>query len=98
MLNDVEMFVGNVFSNNKKMASRKMILPSIFDNYFCYASDVHTYSTRYASKSNFYKARFRTNIGKRTLPALAADHWQKLHMTLKISTFPFSREKLNSIY
>ena len=91
MLNDVEMFVGNVFSNNKKMASRKMILPSIFDNYFCYASDVHTYNTRLASKSNFYKARFRTNIGKRTLSALAANHWEKLPHDIKdlnLSIFP----------
>ena len=70
----------------------KKQLPSIFDNYFRYASDVHTYNTRYASKSNFYKARFRTNIGKTTLSTLAD------HMTLKNSIFSFSREKLNSIY
>ena len=38
----------------------------------------HVTMTRYASKSNFYKARFRTNIGKTTLSALTADHWQKL--------------------
>jgi len=64
---------------------------SIFDNYFRYASDVHTYNTRYASKSNFYKARFRTNIGKTTLPALAADYWQKLPHDIKdlnLSIFP----------
>ena len=40
----------------------KKQLPSIFDNYFRYACDVHTYNARYASKNNFYKARFRTNI------------------------------------
>ena len=61
----------------------KKQLPSIFDNYFLYASDVHTYNTSYASKSNFYKARFRTNIGKTMLSTLAADHWQKLPHDIK---------------
>ena len=36
---------------------------------------VAVYNTRYASKSNSYKARFRTNIGKTTLSTLAVDHW-----------------------
>ena len=62
---------------------RKNQLPSIFDNYFRYASDVHTYNTRYASKSNFYKARFKTNIGKTTLSTLAVDHWEKLPHDIK---------------
>ena len=56
-----------------------------------YASDVHTYNTRYASKSNFYKALFRTNTGKTALSALAADHWQKLPHVIKdinLSIFP----------
>ena len=69
----------------------KKQLPSIFDNYFRYASDVHTYNTRLALKSNFYKARFRTNIGKRTLSALAANHWEKLPHDIKdlnLSIFP----------
>ena len=68
-------------------------LPSIFDNYFRYASDVHAYNTRYASKSNFYKARFRTNIGKTTLLALAADYWQKLPHDIKnLNTSIFPRK------
>ena len=75
----------------------KKKLPSIFDNYFRYASDVHTCNTRYASKSNFYKARLRTNIGER------CRLWQltigkNYRMKLKISIFPFSQEKLKSIY
>ena len=61
----------------------KKQLPSIFDNYFRYAIDVHTYNTRYASKSNFNKARFRTNIGKTTLSTLAVDHWEKLPHDIK---------------
>ena len=68
-------------------------LPSIFVNYFRYASDVHAYNTRYASKSNFYKARFRTNIGKTTLPALEADYWQKLPHDIKnLNTSIFPRK------
>ena len=43
---------------------------SIFDEYFHYASDVHSYHTRYVAKGNFYKARFRTNAGKKTIRTL----------------------------
>ena len=65
----------------------------IIINYFLYASDVHTYNSRYASKSNFYKARFRTNIGKTMLSTLEADHWQKLpHDIKKLNLFIFSRK------
>ena len=45
-------------------------LPNIFNQHFRYASEVHTYNTRYASKSNFYKPRSRTNIGKQTTQRL----------------------------
>ena len=72
-------------------------LPSIFDNYFRYARDVHAYNTRYASKTNFCKARFRTNIGKITLPALAADYWQKLPHDIKnLNTSIFPRKEIGS--
>ena len=71
----------------------KKQLPSIFDNYFRYASDVHTYNNRYPSESNFYKARFRTNIGKITLSILAVDHWQKLpHDIKELNPFIFPRK------
>ena len=78
----------------------KKQLPSIFDNCFRYASDVYTYNTRYASKSNFYKARYRTRL---ILEKQRFRLWQltigkNYHMLFKISIFPFSREKLNSIY
>ena len=72
---------------------RKKQLPSIFDNYFRYTSNVDTYNTRYASKNNFYKAWFRTNIGKTTLLTLAVDHWQKLQHDIKeLNLFIFSRK------
>ena len=71
----------------------KKQFPSIFNNYFRYASGVHTYNTRYASKSNFYKAPFKTNIGKTTLSTLAVDHWQKLpHDIKELNLFIFPRK------
>ena len=39
-------------------------LPSIFDKYFKYVKNVHSYMTRYASNDNLYQSRARTNPGK----------------------------------
>ena len=67
-------------------------LPNIFSQHFCYASEVHTYNTRYASKSNFYKPRFRTNIGKQTTSAMATEMWQQLPTHVKnFSTHNFPK-------
>ena len=67
----------------------KKQLPSIIDEHFHYASDVHSYHTRYAAKGNFYKARFRTNAGKKT-SALAVDCWCHLPTEMKnLSNFSF---------
>ena len=53
---------------------------------------IHT-NTRYASKSNFYKAGFRTNIGKTMLLTLAVHHWQKLPYDIKeLNLFIFPRK------
>jgi hypothetical protein len=59
-------------------------LPEIFDDYFQYACDVHSYSTRYASKKNFYKPKTRTNIGKQSVYSIAVDFWQELPCDFKI--------------
>ena len=68
-------------------------LPNIFSQHFCYASEVHTYNTRYASKSNFYKPRFRTNIGKQTTSAMATEMWQQLPTHVKnFSTHNFPKK------
>ena len=45
----------------------KDLLPKPFSNYFQYASNVHKYNTRYASKQNLYVKRVRTNKGKQTI-------------------------------
>jgi len=71
----------------------KKQLPSIFDEYFHYASDVHSYHTRYAAKGNFYKAHFRTNAGKKTISALAVDCWRQLPTEMKnLSFFSFPKK------
>jgi hypothetical protein len=63
---------------------QKNELPEIFDDYFQYACDVHSYSTRYASKNNFYKPKTRTNIGKQSVYSIAVDFWQELPCDFKI--------------
>ena len=45
-------------------------LPNIFSQYFCYASEVHAYNTRYASKDNFYKARVCTVFSQLNAPGV----------------------------
>ena len=39
----------------------KDLLPVLFQNYFPYASSIHGYNTRYASKQNLYKPNKRVN-------------------------------------
>ena len=80
-----------VYFSSSTNGVKSSSLASVFDNHFRYASDVHTYNTRYASKGNSTKARFRANIGKTTLSVLAAHHWQKLPHDIKdlnLSIFP----------
>ena len=41
----------------------KGLFPVLFQSYFQYASSIHGYNTRYASKQNVYKPKERTNSG-----------------------------------
>ena len=59
-------------------------LPSIFDKYFNLAKNKHSYNTRYVSNNNLYKQKFRTNIGKQTISAIAPDIWKKIPYELKL--------------
>ena len=71
----------------------KKQLPSIFDEHLLYVSDVHSYHNCYAAKGNFYKARFRTNTGKKTTSALAVDCWQQLPSEMKnLGNFNFQKK------
>ena len=92
LLNLLDLLTGeNIFTPRLLQFSHqwhKNQLPSIFN--IKPLSSRQRYNTRYASKDNFYKARFRTNTGK-TLSAQAVDHWQKLPQDIKdlsLSTFP----------
>ncbi len=68
-------------------------LPDIFCDYFQYASDVHSYATRYATRKNLYKPQTRTNIGKQSVSSIAVDFWQELPCHLKeLPYFSFSKK------
>ena len=58
--------VENIFTLRLLQFSRqwhkKQLLASSITTFITYTSEVHTYNTRYASKDNLYKARFRINI------------------------------------
>ena len=45
----------------------KGLLSDVFRNTFQYASEVHSYNTRYATQKNLYKPRVRTNTGKQMI-------------------------------
>ena len=65
-------------------------LPNIFDSYFQYANDIHSYNTRYATNKNFYKPCTRTNIGNQSVSSIVVDLWQDLSNSLKNhNTFTF---------
>ena len=64
----------------------KKKLPLSIQNYFCYASNVHSYDTRYASKQNLYKSSVRTNTGKQTLSYIASEYWKELSNSIKEQT------------
>ena len=69
-------------------------LPNIFNHMFEYASNVHRYNTRYASKQNFYKGKARTNIGKQTISFMACDLWSELPVHLKCQNPSSFKKKL----
>ena len=59
----------------------KGLLPDVFCNTFQYASEVHSYNTRYATQKNLHEPRVRTNTGKQMISFKATDLF---HKTLKI--------------
>ena len=58
-------------------------LPSIFDDYFDFAKNKHSYNTRYVANQNLYKQKFRTNLGKQTISAIVSDLCKEIPTTLK---------------
>ena len=71
----------------------KGLLPKLFSNYFQYASNVHKYNTRYASKRNLYVKKVRTNTGKQTIGYAACIIWDKVPLNLKeLNIYQFSKQ------
>ena len=71
----------------------KGLLPVLFQNYFQYASSIHEYNTRYASKQNLYKPKERTNTGKQRAAFAASILWHDIPVDLKnLNAFKFSKK------
>ena len=60
----------------------KLVLPSVFQNYFTTNSNVHTYATR--SRSNIHMNRHSTTYGQRCLKYKGAYLWNNLPERLKM--------------
>ena len=57
----------------------KGLLPDVFLNTFQYASEVHSYNTRYATPAkNLYKPHVRTNTGKQIISFKLIDLWKSI--------------------
>ena len=70
----------------------KGLLPSLFHDFFQYASEVHGYYTRYASGQNLYISKVRTNSGKQTKAYTATILWDNILTHLEdLNTFNFSK-------
>jgi len=69
------------------------LLPVLFQSYFQYASSIHGYNTRYASKQNLYKPKERTKSGKQTVAFAASVLWDNIPVDLKsLNVFNFSKK------
>ena len=70
----------------------KGLLPDVFRNTFQYASEVHSYNTRYATQKNLYKPCVRTNTGKQMISFKAIDLWKSVPKNLKdLNVYTFSK-------
>jgi len=63
----------------------KGLLPSLFHDFFQYASEVHGYYTRYASRQNLYASKVRTNSGKQTINCLYGEY--------SLGQYPYSSKR-----
>ena len=71
----------------------KGLLPNLFNAFFQYASNIHNYNTRYASKQNLYKPCVKSNTGKQMISFIVIDLWKKLPDQLKdLNIFSFSKK------
>ena len=74
----------------------KRLLPDVFYHTFQYASEVHSYNTRYATQKNLYEPRVRTNTGKQMISFIAIDLWKSIPQNLKdLNAYTFSKNIKN---
>jgi len=68
----------------------KGLLPSLFHDFFRYASEVHGYHTRYASRQNLYISKVGTDSGEQTIVYTATILWDNILTHLEdLNTFNF---------
>ena len=61
--------------------------------FFQYASNIHNYNTRYASKQNLYKPRVKSNTVKQMISFIVINLWKKFPDQLKdLNIFSFSKK------
>ena len=101
-LNLLDMFtIYNIYSLHVlKFAHlwHKGLLPDVFLNTFQYASEVHSYSTRYATPKYLYKPRVRTSTGKQMTLFKAIKLWKSIPQNLKdLNVYTCSKNIKNSL-
>lgn len=60
-------------------------LPTVFDGFFKYGTQVHQYKTRLAEKNALYIPKIRTNYGKFNLRYIGTKTWNSFDNNLKSS-------------
>ena len=73
-------------------------VPHNFDGMFDYASNIHNYDTRYASKQNLYKPKVKTSTCKQAVSFKLIDLWKELStprrtLTLELLLFFINQQK-----
>jgi hypothetical protein len=87
------MYIAYVHALKFIHAWHRGLLPHIFDNFFQYSRDVHSYNTRYSSNLNMYKPYVRTNTGKQAISFGAIDLWKDLpDITKNLPLFSFFKQ------
>lgn len=66
-----------------KSINKRIEIPNALLDITIKASNVHTYNTRYASKSNLYRPASRTNYGLTRFKVAASKIWEKIPAKIK---------------
>ena len=72
-------------------------LPNLFDSFFIKASRIHSYNTRFASKSSVSIPYARTNYGKFNIRFTGAKVWNSLDEEIKLLSKASFKKKLKDV-